>query len=85
VSKTFTYADAIRLLGEDSVTGVGWIDRITKGSFRGISLPDVLTCFGLGTELVRIGRGLVRDLADRRQDLSRFDRTQRIQAGTQCS
>jgi hypothetical protein len=82
VSRTFTYADAVRLLGSGSVTGVEWMDRLTRGPLRGLSIAvsDVLSCFGVRTELVRLGRDLVQSVTDRRRGLSRFDRTQRIQA-----
>jgi hypothetical protein len=43
-------------------------------------MSDVLSCFGVRTELVRVGRDLVRNVTDRRSGLGRFDRTQRIQA-----
>lgn len=81
MTKTFTYADAVRLLGAD-VSGIGWIDRIIGGTVRGagVSLRDVLACFGLPNELVRLGRDLVHNMAERRQGLSRYDRTQRIEA-----
>jgi hypothetical protein len=82
VTKTFTYADAVRLLGGDAVTGVEWMDRIARGTLRGLTMgmSDVLSCFGVRTELVRVGRDLVRNVTDRRTGLGRFDRTQRIQA-----
>jgi hypothetical protein len=82
VTRTFTYADAVRLLGGNTVTGVEWMDRITRGTLRGLTLgmSDVLTCFGVQSELARLGRDLVRNVADQRRGLSRFDRTQRIQA-----
>ena len=82
MTRTFTYADAVRLLGGNTVTGVEWMDRITRGTLRGLTLgmSDVLTCFGVQSELARLGRDLVRNVADQRRGLSRFDRTQRIQA-----
>jgi len=82
VTRTFTYADAVRLLGGNTITGVEWVDRITRGTLRGLTvgMSDVLTCFGVQSELARLGRDLVRNVADQRRGLSRFDRTQRIQA-----
>lgn len=82
MTKTFTYADAVRLLGADDVSGIGWIDRIMGGTdrSRGIGLRDLLACFGLPNEVVRAGRALVRGVEERRQGLSRFDRTERIHA-----
>jgi len=82
VTRTFTYADAVRLLGGGGVTGVDWMDRLTTGTMRGltIGMSDVLSCFGVRSELLRLGRDLVQNVTDRQRGLSRFDRTQRIQA-----
>lgn len=82
MTRTFTYADAVRFLGGDGATGVEWMDRIRRGPARGLSvgIMDVLTCFGVRTEMVRFGRALVRDVADHTRGLTRFDRTERIQA-----
>jgi hypothetical protein len=79
VTKTFTYADAVRLLGGSGIKKAEWLDRVV-GSRRGVVTLDVLNLFGISGELVRFGRDLVGGFADRRQGLSRFDRTQRIQA-----
>lgn len=82
MTKTFTYADAVRLLGGAGVKKSEWLDRMVGGTRRGIAVGagDVLSCFGVSAELVRFGRELVGGFAERRQGLSRFDRTQRIQA-----
>ena len=58
------------------------MDRLATGTTRGLSIgmSDVLGCFGVRTELIRLGRDLVQNVADRQRGLSRFDRTQRIQA-----
>jgi hypothetical protein len=80
VTKTFTYADAVRLLGGSGVKKAEWLDRLVGSGRRAVGAADVLNCFGISAELVRFGRELVGGLAERRQGLSRFDRTQRIQA-----
>jgi NACHT conflict system protein len=79
VTKTFTYGDAVRLLGGSGIKKVDWLDRVVGGR-KGVAAADVLNCFGVSGELVRFGRDLVGGFAARRQGLSRFDRTQRIQA-----
>ena len=80
MTKTFTYADAVRLLGGTGVKKAEWLDRLLGDGRRGVAAADVLGVFGLSAELVRFGRDLVGGFAERRQGLSRFDRTQRIQA-----
>jgi hypothetical protein len=83
VTRTFTYADAVRLLGgSTATTGIEWMDRITQGPLRGITMAmsDVLSVFGMQSQLTRLGRELVRNVSEKRRGLSRFDRTQRIQA-----
>jgi hypothetical protein len=82
VTRTFTYADAVRLLGGSTVTGVEWIDRFTRGPLRGLTMgmSDVLGIFGVQSQLTKLGRELVRNVTEKRRGLSRFDRTQRIQA-----
>lgn len=80
MTKTFTYSDAVRLLGGAGVRKSEWLDRMVGGNRKGVAAADVLSLFGLSTELVRFGRELVGGFAERRQGLSRFDRTQRIQA-----
>lgn len=80
MTKTFTYADAVSLLGGAGAKKAEWLDRMMGGSRRGVGASDVLSLFGVSGELVRFGRDLVGGFAQRRQGLSRFDRTQRIQA-----
>jgi hypothetical protein len=80
VTKKFTFADAVSLLGGTGVKKADWLDRMVGGSRRGVAAADVLNLFGVSAELVRYGRELVNGFAERRQGLSRFDRTQRIQA-----
>lgn len=79
MTKTFTYADAVRLLGGSGIKKAEWLDRMVGGR-RGVVTADVLNLFGVSGELVRFGRDLVGGFAARRQGLSRFDRTQRIHA-----
>lgn len=80
MTRTFTYADAVRLIGGS--TGIEWMDRIPDGPLRGLTMAmsDVLSIFGMQSQLTRVGRELVRNVADKRRGLSRFNRTQRIQA-----
>ncbi|MDQ3788425.1 MAG: hypothetical protein M3422_14430 [Actinomycetota bacterium] len=80
MTKTFTYADAVSLLSGTGVKKAEWLDRLLGDNRRGVAAAGVLGVFGLSAELVRFGRDLVGGFAERRQGLSRFDRTQRIQA-----
>lgn len=82
MTRTFTYADAVQLLGGSVRTGIEWMDRLAAGPLRGLSMAmsDVLSVFGMQSQLTRLGRELVRNVSDKRRGLSRFDRTQRIQA-----
>lgn len=80
MTKTFTYSDAVRLLGGAGVRKSEWLDRMVGDNREGVAAADVLSLFGLSAELVRFGRELVGGFAEHRQGLSRFDRTQRIQA-----
>lgn len=79
MTKTFTYGDAVRLLGGSGITKIEWLDRALGGR-KGVAAADLLKIFGVSGELVRLGGDLVSGFAAHRQGLSRFDRTQRIEA-----
>ena len=81
MTRTLSYADAVRLLGGDSE----FLDRlklIGGGVILGAAatFPQFLALLGAEEEIIRIGHGLGRRLRERREGLSRVDRTRRIAA-----
>lgn len=77
-----SYADAVRLLGGRDSRVVAAIESLTSGAMLGaaVPFPVVLGWFDAKSELVRLGHQLVRGLSERRTGLSRYGRTQRLEA-----
>ncbi|MEV4664407.1 AAA family ATPase [Micromonospora echinofusca] len=78
-----SYADAVRLLGGEKSRVVDWFDKLTGWSLLGASAagaPDALGIFDAKAEFVRLGHELVRGVSEKRSGLSRYGRTQRLEA-----
>ncbi|MEU4780763.1 hypothetical protein [Micromonospora sp. NPDC023633] len=82
MAKTLSYADAAVLLGGRNSPVVTALDRVTGGLMLSAApvFPAVLAWFDAKAEFVRLGHELVRGLTERRSGLSRYGRTQRIEA-----
>jgi hypothetical protein len=83
VSKRLSYGDAARLLGGQDSKIVSALDKVAGGVLLGGAaggVPGMLTLFGAKAEAVRFGHALVRNLSERRGGLSRYSRTQRLEA-----
>jgi hypothetical protein len=83
VSKRLNYSDAVRLLGGQDSKIVSALDKFAGGvllSGAAIGLPGMLTLLGVKSEVVRLSQELVRKLSERRGGLSRYSRTQRLEA-----
>ncbi|MGN9917530.1 NACHT domain-containing protein [Micromonospora palomenae] len=79
---TLSYADAVRLLGGEKSRFVDWFDKLTGGALlaAAVPLPALLSIFDAKGELVRLGHELMRSVAEKRSGLSRYGRTQRLEA-----
>ncbi|MGC4895431.1 NACHT domain-containing protein [Micromonospora sp. DT31] len=79
---TLSYADAVRLLGGEKSRFVDWFDKLTGGVLLAASVPvpALLGIFDAKAEFVRLGHGLVRGVSEERSGLSRYGRTQRLEA-----
>ncbi|MFI5914092.1 NACHT domain-containing protein [Dactylosporangium sp. NPDC051541] len=79
--RVLSYSDAVRLLGGEGPT-VRALDRLTGGLLlgAGVAFPAVLGWLDARAEFVRLCHRLVRDVAERRGGLGRFDRTERLVA-----
>ncbi|MGN9911479.1 NACHT domain-containing protein [Phytohabitans sp. LJ34] len=71
--QVLSYADAVRLLGGRDSKVVDALEALTSGAVLSAAVP-------LPAELVRLGHQVVRGLSDRRSGLSRYGRTQRLEA-----
>ncbi|MBO4205399.1 NACHT domain-containing protein [Micromonospora echinofusca] len=80
--QVLSYADAVRLLGGQRSRFVETFDRLTGGVLLAASvpLPALLGIFDAKAEFVRLGHDLVRSASERRSGLSRYGRTQRLEA-----
>jgi hypothetical protein len=80
--ETLSYTDAVRLLGGERSKLVTALDALTGGAMlaTATSVPAVLGWFDAKAEFVRLSHDLVRQIAERRSGLSRFDRTERLAA-----
>ncbi|MFI2713065.1 NACHT domain-containing protein [Micromonospora sp. NPDC018662] len=79
---TLSYADAVQLLGGEKSKVVDWFDRLTGGVLLAASVPvpALLGIFDAKAEFVRLGHELVRGVSEKRSGLSRYGRTQRLEA-----
>ncbi|WP_405090637.1 hypothetical protein OG767_24155 [Micromonospora sp. NBC_01392] len=79
---TLSYADAVRLLGGEKSRVVDWFDKLTGGVLLAASVPvpALLGIFDAKAEFVRLGHELVRGVSEKRSGLSRYGRTQRLEA-----
>lgn len=81
MSRTLTYADAVRLLGGGKSRLVSLLDKAAGGVFTATGgVPGLLGWLGARAEFVRLGHDLVRAASEKRSGLSRYDRTQRLEA-----
>lgn len=83
MSKRLSYGDAVRLLGGQDSKIVSALDKFAGGVLLGgaaAGVPGMLALFGAKAEAVRLGHELVRKLSERRGGLSRYSRTQRLEA-----
>jgi hypothetical protein len=83
MSRIMSYADAVRLLGGEGPT-VKALERITGGLAlvtAVIGAPAALLGWlGARGEFIRLSHELVRSVSERRSGLSRYNRTQRLEA-----
>ncbi|MEU4640294.1 hypothetical protein [Micromonospora sp. NPDC023814] len=77
-----SYADAVRLLGGERSRLVDWFDKLTGGALLAAAapVPALLGIFDAKAEFVRLGHELVRGVSEKRSGLSRYARTQRLEA-----
>jgi hypothetical protein len=82
VPDVLSYADAVRLLGGERSRFVEAFDRLAGWTMLAGAgpLPALLSLFDAKGELVRLGRDLLRHLSEQRSGLSRYGRTQRLEA-----
>ena len=82
VSRRLGYADALRLLGGGDNRIVTSLDKITGGILLGaaVGVPALLGWFEARAEFARLSQDLVRSISERRNGLSRYSRTQRLEA-----
>jgi hypothetical protein len=82
VPDTLSYADAVRLLGGQDSRLVTWFDRLTGGALlaAAVPVPALLGIFDAKAEFVRLGHELMRGAAEKRSGLSRYGRSQRLEA-----
>jgi hypothetical protein len=83
VSKSFTYADAVKLLGGGDSRVVAAIDRLAGGLLLAAAAGGsglALGLFEAKGELTRLSMELVNHLSERLRGLSRFSRTERLAA-----
>lgn len=83
MSKRLSYGDAVRLLGGQDSKIVSVLDKVAGGVLLGgvaVGVPGMLALFGAKAEVVRLGHELVRKLSEWRGGLSRYSRTQRLEA-----
>ncbi|MGI5151967.1 NACHT domain-containing protein [Plantactinospora sp. CA-294935] len=82
MADTFSYADAVRLLGGGNSPVVTALDNLAGGVLLGGSLlvPGMLALFDAKAEFARLSRELVGKANEQWHRLGRYDRTERLAA-----
>lgn len=83
MTKKFSYADAVRLVGEKENKLAAALEKILGAALLGGvigGVSDLLGWFGAKADFIRLSRELLIKLGDQRKGLSRYDRTARLQA-----
>ena len=83
MAKGLSYADAVRLLGGRDSKIVTALDKITGGLLLAVAVagaPALLAWLEARAEFARLSQDLVREFTARRSGLSRYSRTQRLEA-----
>jgi hypothetical protein len=83
VSRTLSYADAVRLLGGGDSKAVAAVDKLMGGLLLVASAAGggfALSLFEPRRELAALSRALIAGLGDRMHGLGRFDRSERLAA-----
>jgi hypothetical protein len=89
VSESLTYVDALKILGDRQSRLIGLLDGVMSAGLAtwaatawtmGADPSAPMNLFDLKDEVVRFGHESVRRVSERRNGLSRYDRTQRLAA-----
>ncbi|MFI6576425.1 NACHT domain-containing protein [Nocardiopsis sp. NPDC050513] len=80
MARQLTYADALRILGENDSQVLDLAEKLADGGLGLLGVPDL---FGLRGELVSRGRQAVEGIGDKIRGRSRMSRTERIEAAHQ--
>lgn len=81
--RTYSYADAVRLLGAKQSRILAALDRLVGGALLSgatLGLSELLGWFDAKADFVRWGHELLVKAAEKRSGLSRYDQTERLQA-----
>ncbi|GIE01936.1 NACHT domain-containing protein [Paractinoplanes durhamensis] len=82
MGREVSYEDAVKLLGGDTAKIVKLVDTLTGVGLLALMGPfrDILGWFDAKAELSKVTERLVTGLAEKRSKLSRYERTERLQA-----
>ncbi|GIM89246.1 NACHT N-terminal helical domain 7-containing protein [Paractinoplanes toevensis] len=82
MGREVSYEDAVKLLGGDAAQIAKLVDTLTGAGLLALLGPfrDVLGWFDAKAELAKVTERLVTSLAEKRSKLSRYERTERLQA-----
>ncbi|MEU4743463.1 ATP-binding protein [Actinosynnema sp. NPDC023658] len=83
MTKRFSYADAVRLLGAREQKLVAALDRLVGGALLAgatFGISELLGWFDAKVDFVRLAHELLVKAGARRRGLTRYDRTERLQA-----
>ncbi|WP_116245299.1 NACHT domain-containing NTPase [Nocardiopsis sp. FIRDI 009] len=80
MARQLTYADALKVLGENDSQVLDFAEKLTDGGLALVGVPDL---FGVRGMLVGKGRQAIEGIGDKLRGRSRMSRTERIQAAHQ--
>ncbi|NUT45811.1 MAG: hypothetical protein HOV94_00630 [Saccharothrix sp.] len=83
MSQTYSYADAVKILGAKENRILAALDRMVGGALLSgatLGMSDLLGWFDAKADFVRTAHELLVKAAERRSGLNRFSRTERLQA-----